>query len=164
MKFNEENFTELKDEPLVFIYFLLQDDEVVYVGKTTRGYSRIIDHYHSAKIFNKVYYITCAEEDLDELENYYICKYNPKYNKTLNLKCYTSFSSAVTTLNQQYLSNFNNYMTRRRLAKIVEYLNIKPLIFNNQVYLHKGDFALIEGIIESGLKGAPVNEIFNLKL
>ena len=56
MKFNEENFTELKDEPLVFIYFLLQDDEVVYVGQTTKGYSRIIDHCHSTKIFNKSYF------------------------------------------------------------------------------------------------------------
>ena len=73
MKFEEKQFTDLTDIPLVFVYFLLQDGEVVYVGQTTRGLQRVYQHI-STKNFNKIYIIEVNEWELDYQEDFYINK------------------------------------------------------------------------------------------
>ena len=66
-----------------FIYFLIKDNEIVYVGQTKAGLSRIFQH--NDKKFDSYSIIECEQSELDELENEYIIKFNPKYNKTINL-------------------------------------------------------------------------------
>lgn len=63
------------------IYFLLNNDEVIYIGKGINIYNRIKFHIKDEnKIFNKIKYKKCNAEELNFLENYYILKYQPKKN------------------------------------------------------------------------------------
>ena len=100
MKFEEKQFTDLTDIPFVFVYFLLQGDEVVYVGQTTRGLQRVYQHILT-KNFNKIYIIEVDEEELDYQEDFYIDKYKPKYNKLLKNKFRIEISSAASRINKE---------------------------------------------------------------
>lgn len=80
MKFKEQSKSlniPISREPI--IYFLLNGDEVVYVGQSITGLSR--PYSHSDKQFDNVSIIRCKKEELDDLEIFYIRKYMPKYNK-----------------------------------------------------------------------------------
>jgi len=65
-----------------YIYFLLKDNQVVYVGQTKKGVKRIFEHC-SDKVFDSYTMIECSVSKLNETEAYYITKFNPKYNKLL---------------------------------------------------------------------------------
>lgn len=60
------------------IYFLLDGDEVVYVGQSVNVYSRIEDH--TDKRFDRYAFIPCAVDVLDRLESLYIHCLRPKLN------------------------------------------------------------------------------------
>ena len=77
--------TNAKEIPLIkgsLIYFLVKNNEVVYVGQTKNGLYRPFSHYN--KDFDKVYVKKCRTVDLDVIEDYYILKYKPIYNKQIN--------------------------------------------------------------------------------
>lgn len=63
------------------VYFLCQDEKVVYVGQSVKPSSRIPHHYKDKK-FNKVFLLPVPEERLLQIENDYIRKFEPLYNKT----------------------------------------------------------------------------------
>ena len=65
------------------IYFLIDDDEIVYVGQSVNIYFRFMCHGISGKIFNRISWIDIGDADLDETEADYIIKFNPKYNNSL---------------------------------------------------------------------------------
>lgn len=66
------------------VYFLLKDEEVVYVGKSKNIGLRVKGHAdESTKIFDSFSYILCNEYDLSNLEGAYVSKLNPKYNRNL---------------------------------------------------------------------------------
>ncbi len=60
------------------IYFLLDGDDVVYVGQSRNVYSRISSH--PVKNFNRYAFVPCAVESLDKLESLYIHLLRPKLN------------------------------------------------------------------------------------
>lgn len=64
------------------VYFLIDGSEIVYVGQTTMGISRVLAHC-GVKIFDSYSTIDCPASELDEMESNYIHKFNPKYNITL---------------------------------------------------------------------------------
>lgn len=67
------------------IYFLLEKQEIVYIGQSMRPYTRVTSHAQEEKIKFDSYHITpCEEDKLDEKESHYIFKYAPKYNKRMN--------------------------------------------------------------------------------
>ena len=86
MKFEEESkfclFKKDFFEPMV--YFLVKNKEVVYVGKSDRGMIRINEHSYTEKDFDSFYFVNCKLEKLKNMENYYILKYKPKYNRNIN--------------------------------------------------------------------------------
>ena len=63
------------------IYFLMNDNEVVYVGQSIDIHRRINKHKES-KTFDKIYYLEVDKQNLDEIEKKYILEYQPIYNKT----------------------------------------------------------------------------------
>ena len=82
-----------------YIYFLVKDNVVVYVGKTTNLISRYNAHKKpetpnkmwvdddsmetiesQLKEFDDFHYFHISERDLDEKEKYYIKRFLPKYN------------------------------------------------------------------------------------
>lgn len=69
-------------ENLSGVYFLISEDEVVYVGQSVNVYSRIYEH-SKLKKFEKYAYIQCPEPMLDKLESLYIHLLQPKLNGNL---------------------------------------------------------------------------------
>lgn len=85
MKELTQSFVSANAAPVIMgigIYFLLDDGEVVYVGKTTNVYGRIVQHLVDKK-FDRYYFHPCKPYEVDELEVKYILAYEPKYNNNL---------------------------------------------------------------------------------
>jgi hypothetical protein len=68
----------------VGIYFLCQDEKIVYVGKTTNFFIRMRNHALGEFEFSGVKFLPCAESRLDILEREYIVRFKPKYNVVHN--------------------------------------------------------------------------------
>ena len=60
------------------VYFLLEGDEVVYVGQAANVYSRI--GQHTDKRFDRYAFVPCAVDALDKLESLYIHCLRPRLN------------------------------------------------------------------------------------
>ena len=74
---------ELKEigSPPPCVYFLVDVDEIVYVGKSVNIYNRISGHQSEGeKIYTRVLYIPVYEGDLDKVERGFIDSLDPKYN------------------------------------------------------------------------------------
>ena len=60
------------------VYFLLEGNEVVYVGQAVNVYSRI--GQHTDKRFDRYAFVPCAVDSLDRLESLYIHCLRPRLN------------------------------------------------------------------------------------
>lgn len=69
------------------IYFLYDNDTIVYIGKSKNLASRILAHTDDGvKIFNSYKILIIPKnENLTMIEKFYIEKYKPKYNKNCNI-------------------------------------------------------------------------------
>lgn len=71
MNFAEnENSRILPNVQSPIIYFLMDEDEVVYVGQSKIGLSR--PYSHKDKKFTKIAIINCKESELDDKETEFI--------------------------------------------------------------------------------------------
>lgn len=61
------------------IYFLMQDDAVVYVGQSVNVYARVATHA-AGKAFNRVRFLPCAREDMNDWEGFLIRLLDPPLN------------------------------------------------------------------------------------
>lgn len=134
MIFNEKNSIKVNQIGNIFIYFLVKDNEVVYVGQTRYGMNRPYQHRYD-KEFDDIYIIKCDEDELDELEDKYIRKYTPIYNKSLNNKASYSLSK-VRNLIKEIYPNFN----LTKLKHIIKKLNINTYIFDNTIFIQSKDY------------------------
>jgi hypothetical protein len=117
-----------------FIYFLLKNKKIVYVGQTTNGLNRIKEHLLDCnKEFDDFKIIKCNESELKELENNYIIKFNPEYNKNLNSFNVKS-QYVIRKLNEKL--NFNPYSVKG----IKEIIHISP--FKKELF--KGDEVILK--------------------
>ena len=118
----------------IFVYFLLKNKEVVYVGQTTNGLNRIKQHFkEQKKDFDDYKIIKCSKKDLNELESFYIIKYKPKYNKSLNssiVKC----TYIIFKIKDKI--GFNPYSIKR-IEEIIEKSPFEKYIFNNKKSIKK---------------------------
>lgn len=96
MKLLENNALTIPYIPKVFIYFLLLNDEVVYVGKTTQGIVR--PYSHKNKKFDEIKIIAVDEYFLNISEEYFIVKYKPIYN--LDLREFVSLERSRNIIRQ----------------------------------------------------------------
>lgn len=62
------------------VYFLIDGDEIVYVGSSTNFYNRLAAHYYGGKVFTHFSVIDCTLEQLEIVEYNYIRALKPKYN------------------------------------------------------------------------------------
>jgi excinuclease UvrABC nuclease subunit len=68
--------------PLVGVYFLFKDTELVYVGQSNNILLRVQTHTKRLD-FDRYAYLSCSKDELDDLENAYILKLRPKLNRRL---------------------------------------------------------------------------------
>lgn len=123
MKFNETDkpILTVKNYSGCLVYFLLQDGEVVYVGQTAHGLSRPFSHHD--KVFDEVKILFCEPEELDLIEDKYIQKYKPRYNKQSNYA--VRWSLLRVRDNVRRISGCESY-TVPQLKRLLKTLNIKP--------------------------------------
>ena len=84
------------------VYFLINDNKVVYVGQSLNVYSRIKEHEKDKK-FDRVLYMLADIKNLQEVERKYINALLPKYNNdplTKRLKENTDIEKGLRTLSK----------------------------------------------------------------
>lgn len=135
-----------------FIYILTKDEEVVYVGQTKCGITRPFAHID--KEFNSINIIYCDEDQLDMLEDKYIMKYMPKYNKIVNSAMNYSLLRARNKLRKL----FNNKMTVVDLKRMISELEIETITFNDICYIKENDYKKIVSYMEKMVKNDGSNK------
>jgi hypothetical protein len=82
------------------IYFLLsKSGEVLYVGQSTNPLMRLGTHIHRIPRIDRVHLRPCQDEELDEMEQRYILKYLPPYNRV------TIFGEPLDGKPQRYITD-----------------------------------------------------------
>lgn len=136
MKFEEKNAITLPKIKKQFIYFLIKNDEVVYVGQTKKqGLRRPFSH--TDKDFEEVKIICYEEEKIDMMEDYYIKKYMPKYNKNLN---YSENYSLMRARNKLRTITKNNKLSITHLKKYIKNYNIKTFVIDEKTYIDVNNY------------------------
>lgn len=144
--FEENNCVTFKVEHKAMIYFLLDNNVVVYVGQTKQGILRPLSH--KDKKYDTIKILYCDEKELNNLEDRYITKYRPKYNKTLNCASRYSLMRARNNIRQE----INNCeFTIWDLKKIIKKLNIELCSFNSKHYIKQNDYEKIVDFIKGTL-------------
>lgn len=82
---------KLQKEDLTGVYFLLKDNHIVYVGKTTNGMHRILTH--KDKDFDSYAFFKVRQDNLDLVESLNIIHYKPTYNKVFTSLSFTGLSN-----------------------------------------------------------------------
>ncbi len=76
---NLQYFKDNKGHPC--IYFLVKNNEVVYVGKSTYLMQRVLTHQvNRQKDFDEVFWLSVPQEELGETEKAFIRLLRPRYN------------------------------------------------------------------------------------
>ena len=123
------------------IYILINDDEVVYVGKTENGLKRIMQH--NDKIFNKYSFIEVPREELDYYEDMYIMKFQPKYNNF-----YSYYRVSVESAYRQLRYVVKKNMNIEEFKEFILNKNIEIKKFKNYLTITKDDFYYLKKILE----------------
>lgn len=108
---------------LSVIYFLIHENEIVYVGSSNNGLSRIYQHIKDKK-FDAYSYIVVPSQYRAQTENDYIFKFNPKYN---NLPNYEDMVSLKVLQKQLKDKKIQNIYYKRNLYKLFEKFEI-PIV------------------------------------
>ncbi|WP_321905206.1 GIY-YIG nuclease family protein [Paraburkholderia tropica] len=69
---------------VVGVYFLIQDNELIYIGQSTDVHGRISQHRKDGKPFDRFYIIECPVEMLSLTESKYILMFQPPLNGALS--------------------------------------------------------------------------------
>lgn len=132
-KFEEDAIAfEIKSQS--FIYFLLKESEVVYVGQTTSGLTR--PYKHRNKKYDQVKVIFCEPGELDSMEDKYIKKYNPIYNKQPNF----SMNYSIPRIKSELLWVIGRKLNLRDINRAFKDLEIEPYICYDLPYISPSDF------------------------
>lgn len=119
------------------IYFLIRNNDIVYIGQTKKGIERITKHFKN-KDFDSYYFYSCDLKHLDILEALNIMFYKPKYNKSLNDNFFT-FNSIKNILKKYFFIT----ATIKKIKFFINISKIKIFYFDNIEYIENKDFEKI---------------------
>jgi len=66
--------------PVIGVYFLIHENIITYIGKSTHIRRRVIQHQNDGRVFNAYSFILCGVDELDIIEKLYIRLFDPKEN------------------------------------------------------------------------------------
>ena len=107
-------------KPICGIYFLVDNEIVVYVGQSEDIYCRI--KQHTDKQFDTAYFLRYSKELLDEKETEFIVGFNPKYNKT---HCYDILLNKYRLENKKISKFAKHCIEYDNATDACMYLNLK---------------------------------------
>ncbi len=76
------NLELLNDDPIIGIYFLIHNGEIIYVGQSKDIHNRITQHRD--KSFDDVFFIRYIKDELTIKEEFFVQSLTPLLNKTWN--------------------------------------------------------------------------------
>lgn len=118
------------------IYFLIDDDAIVYIGKTTEGglFGRLRDHQKD-KRFDSYFVIANieADEHAIQMERGFISLIRPKYNK------------AESRVNMQAIMKVIKYLTSGEKSKAEDALTLQQAITRLQASIRADQSNLRKG-------------------
>ena len=79
---HRENFSEFPFNPQSGVYFLFENNELIYIGMATDIYTRVFCHSKTVS-FDRVWYIP-VENDIETVERHLIQHFRPRLNITDN--------------------------------------------------------------------------------
>lgn len=120
MEFNENYDLQVPKCNQCFIYFLVKNNEVVYVGQTKNGLIRPLTH--KDKEYDDIFVKYCDKKQLNDAENYYIIKYKPRYNRNIGNIIKLGLKKVACKIRGMFGWKDFDVEHARKLAKI---LNIK---------------------------------------
>ncbi len=135
MLFSEKEDFTMPSLPNKMIYFLIDNGEVVYVGKTENGLFRPLSHKDKKYDTIKIIFV---KGNVNELEGEFIAKYTPKYNRVIS--GYISFRLAKEKIRKIKGSEKTTLWDIQRLVK---QNSIKVENLNGTKYIRPEDFSLI---------------------
>jgi len=95
------------------IYFLIDEDNIVYVGQTKLWVvSRIIDHMVLKK-FDRFFFVACPRELLDVIETYYIYKFRPRDNGKMK-HGFSTVAGRRDILTEKFKADFDQWLAGHR--------------------------------------------------
>ncbi len=112
------------------IYFLIKDNQVVYVGKTTSGIISAYKH-KGKKDFDVIKFVPIKLSFLNKAQDYFIKKYKPILNNSFNYDVNYTFER--TRLEVKEMLGLK-YFSTPQFKKMVNKLGFKPDI---DFYKHK---------------------------
>ena len=98
------------------VYFLYDNEKIVYIGASEKFLQRIISHINSEKHFNYYSYIEILKGDMYKLERRLIDIYLPKYNNDIS----TKIKKGNFTENQ-----ISKYLEKIKLSQLYNYYERK---------------------------------------
>ena len=118
MKLEEKNIKEYHHCKSCVVYFLIKENDVIYVGSTQRLGERIEYWYKVGTDFDKAFYLIIDDKDkMFYVEKQMIKKYKPILNKTLeNIKSFGRVSKKDKQIAEKY---------RLMLEKVWKNINAK---------------------------------------
>ena len=127
-----ENAVEVdKNNAISFIYFLIDGDEVVYIGKSLKLHTRIRAHKCDVKVFDSVFAFPVKTSEASKIEEKYIRAYQPKYN------CSYAYSVSIDDVSDDTIENS---LTVKQAAEVlgVSVQNVTYLIKENKILAIEG--------------------------
>lgn len=122
-----ENSVRPKNLFSIGIYFLIKENKIVYVGQTKSGIKRIYQHLNKKDFDSYSFFIIKDKKELDKIEAYFITKYRPIYNKSLN-ENYITIKALNTICKKIY-----GKKDIRKIKKIMKENNITGTNKNNTI-------------------------------
>ncbi len=133
-----ENAIPLEKVDEAILYALIKDGEIVYIGQTRRGITRILSHmknkdFDSYAVMDMAFFDEDEDFYWDEMLEYFeeelIILLNPKLNRTIKGYVYISVAKIQSIYNMSYWG----------VIKMLKNSDIKRYIFNSKVYYHVED-------------------------
>jgi len=120
------------------IYFLIKNNEIIYIGKTIELVRRLGNHLsEKEKDFDSYFFMEFKEEELNAMEYFFIRKYKPKYNSKFLFLCREHISkSKITNIKScEYL-------------KILEENRIPYEKFGKKIFIDKKNLEIVKCILK----------------
>jgi hypothetical protein len=116
-----------------FIYFLMFDNKITYIGQTINIDGRKKQHIKAGKIFDKISFVHVIEEELNNVEAKLIARFTPPANKTMPPNdYYVSNHTILKSITDEFRGLFNE-LSDFELNNINYVTNVKSQLIKKTI-------------------------------
>lgn len=134
---NKKDTSSIENINTTIIYFLIDKDEIVYIGKSDKYLERIT-HHSTNKKFDSYWTEKVDRKEASKIESNYIFEYAPKYNKAITSPSKTKIrltKKTTNTKNKNFLvwaTVLNNKLYIDLEFEDFDFLDNDPIVISNR--------------------------------